>query len=111
MLSEGLPTVWELCQYDCYICTRERENRPFVPAYVSLPHLHFHIYISAHLQKQTMSTAPVFKIVPGLQSYAWGKKGSSSLAAQLGSRSIPDLSIDDEKPYAEVCPLRCCHYI
>jgi len=52
-----------------------------------------------------MSTAPVFKIVPGLQSYAWGKKGSSSLAAQLGSRSIPDLSIDDEKPYAEVCLL------
>jgi hypothetical protein len=52
-----------------------------------------------------MSTAPVFKIVPGLQSYAWGKKGSSSLAAQLGSRSIPDYEIDDEKPYAEVCPL------
>jgi hypothetical protein len=52
-----------------------------------------------------MSTAPVFKIVPGLQSYAWGKKGSSSLAAQLGSRSIPDFEIDDEKPYAEVCPL------
>jgi len=51
-----------------------------------------------------MSTAPVFKIVPGLQSYAWGKKGSSSLAAQLGSRSIPDYEIDDEKPYAEVCP-------
>jgi len=51
-----------------------------------------------------MSTAPVFKIVPGLQSYAWGKKGSSSLAAQLGSRSIPDFEIDDEKPYAEVCP-------
>jgi hypothetical protein len=50
-----------------------------------------------------MSTAPVFKIVPGLQSYAWGKKGSSSLAAQLGSRSIPDFEIDDEKPYAEVC--------
>lgn len=50
-----------------------------------------------------MSTAPVFKIVPGLQSYAWGKKGSSSLAAQLGSRSIPDYQIDDEKPYAEVC--------
>jgi len=58
-----------------------------------------------------MSTAPVFKIIPGLQSYAWGKKGSSSLAAQLGSRSIPDLSIDDEKPYAEVCPLPSCHNI
>jgi len=51
-----------------------------------------------------MSTAPVFKIVPGLQGYAWGKKGSSSLAAQLGSRSIPDYEIDDEEPYAEVCP-------
>ena len=55
-----------------------------------------------------MSTAPVFKIVPGLQSYAWGKKGSSSLAAQLGSRSIPDFEIDDEKPYAEVCPYLLC---
>jgi hypothetical protein len=55
-----------------------------------------------------MSTAPVFKIVPGLQSYAWGKKGSSSLAAQLGSRSIPDYEIDDEKPYAEVCPCYLC---
>lgn len=50
-------------------------------------------------------TVPVFKIVPGLQSYAWGKKGSSSLAAQLGEKSIPDFSIDDEKPYAEVRPL------
>jgi hypothetical protein len=50
----------------------------------------------------TMSSAPVFKIIPGVQSYAWGKKGSSSLAAQLGERSIPDFSIDDEKPYAEV---------
>jgi hypothetical protein len=54
-----------------------------------------------------MSTATVFKIVPGLQSYAWGKKGSSSLAAQLGSRSIPDYEIDDEKPYAEVCLSPC----
>jgi mannose-6-phosphate isomerase len=49
-------------------------------------------------------TAPVFKIVPGLQSYAWGKKGSSSLAAQLATTSIPDFTIDDEKPYAEVRP-------
>lgn len=49
------------------------------------------------------STTPsVFKIIPGLQSYAWGKKGSSSLAAQLGTTSIPDFTIDDEKPYAEV---------
>jgi hypothetical protein len=52
----------------------------------------------------TSSSSAVFKIIPGLQSYAWGKKGSSSLAAQLGTTSIPDFEIDDEKPYAEVCP-------
>jgi hypothetical protein len=57
-------------------------------------------FLSCH--NCTMSSAPVFKIIPGVQSYAWGKKGSSSLAAQLGERSIPDFSIDDEKPYAEV---------
>jgi len=56
-------------------------------------------------------SAPVFKIVPGLQSYAWGKKGSSSLAAQLGSSSIPDFEIDGDKPYAEVCPCFLCYRV
>jgi mannose-6-phosphate isomerase len=45
---------------------------------------------------------PVFKVTPGIQSYAWGKKGSSSLAAQLGERCISDFKVDEEKTYAEV---------
>lgn len=48
-------------------------------------------------------SAPVFKITPGIQSYAWGKKGSSSLAAQLAERCISDFKVDEEKTYAEVC--------
>lgn len=47
-------------------------------------------------------TPPVFKITPGIQSYAWGKKGSASLAAQLGEKCIPDFKVDDDKTYAEV---------
>jgi hypothetical protein len=47
-------------------------------------------------------TAPVFKISPGIQSYAWGKKGSSSLAAQLGEKCISDFKVDEGKTYAEV---------
>lgn len=46
---------------------------------------------------------PVFKIAPGIQSYDWGKKGSSSLAAQLAEESVPDFQVDENKPYAEVC--------
>lgn len=48
---------------------------------------------------------PVFKIAPGIQSYDWGKKGSSSLAAQLAEESVPDFQVDENKPYAEVCRL------
>ncbi|ODN99077.1 mannose-6-phosphate isomerase [Cryptococcus amylolentus CBS 6273] len=44
----------------------------------------------------------LFKIAPGVQSYDWGKKGSSSLAAQLGTTSIPDFKIDESKTYAEL---------
>jgi mannose-6-phosphate isomerase len=46
--------------------------------------------------------APVFKIAPGVQDYAWGKKGSSSLAAQYGKVSVDKFEIDEEKSYAEV---------
>lgn len=48
-----------------------------------------------------MST-PVFKITPGIQPYAWGKKGSSSLAAQLADKCIPDFKVDEDNTYAEV---------
>jgi len=74
-----------------------------VPNLISSPSSTSLQSIDSSALQPTMSTAPVFRIVPGLQSYAWGKTGSSSLAAQLGSRSIPDYEIDDEKPYAEVC--------
>lgn len=48
------------------------------------------------------STSPVFKITPGIQSYDWGKKGSSSLAAQLATTCIENFSVDENKTYAEV---------
>lgn len=45
---------------------------------------------------------PVFKVAPGIQSYDWGKKGSSSLAAQFAMESVPDFEVEDGKTYAEV---------
>ena len=50
-----------------------------------------------------MSTG-IFKLAPGIQDYAWGKKGSASLAARLAAVSVPGFQIDDEKTYAEVRP-------
>jgi hypothetical protein len=47
-------------------------------------------------------SAPVFKLVPGCQSYDWGKRGQASLAAQLASKSVPGFKVDESKPYAEV---------
>jgi hypothetical protein len=47
-------------------------------------------------------SAPVFKLVPGCQSYDWGKRGQASLAAQLASKSVPGFQVDESKPYAEV---------
>jgi mannose-6-phosphate isomerase len=51
------------------------------------------------------ATASILKLSPGIQDYAWGKKGASSLAAQFAKVSIPDFTINDEKTYAEVCPI------
>ncbi|RSH87157.1 Mannose-6-phosphate isomerase [Saitozyma podzolica] len=47
-------------------------------------------------------SAPVFKLVPGCQSYDWGKRGQASLAAQLASKSVPGFKVDESKPYAEL---------
>ncbi|WVQ95431.1 mannose-6-phosphate isomerase, class I [Kwoniella sp. CBS 9459] len=44
----------------------------------------------------------LFKIHPGVQSYDWGKKGSASLAAQLGEVSVDGFQIDEDKTYAEL---------
>ncbi|OCF45602.1 mannose-6-phosphate isomerase, class I [Kwoniella heveanensis CBS 569] len=44
----------------------------------------------------------LFKIHPGVQSYDWGKKGSASLAAQLGEVSVDRFQIEEDKTYAEL---------
>jgi mannose-6-phosphate isomerase len=49
-----------------------------------------------------MAVKPVFKITPSVQSYDWGKIGSSSKVAQLASSGIPSFKLDESKPYAEV---------
>ena len=43
----------------------------------------------------------VFKLIPGVQSYDWGKIGEDSVVAQYASVSS-GFSLDQEKPYAEV---------
>jgi mannose-6-phosphate isomerase len=45
----------------------------------------------------------VFKIVPTVQQYDWGKLGTSSKVAVFAqSAGIPDFRVDELKPYAEV---------
>jgi mannose-6-phosphate isomerase len=47
--------------------------------------------------------SPVFTLAAGVQSYEWGKKGSSSKAAQYAyEAALPGFTIDEQKPYAEV---------
>ena len=48
-------------------------------------------------------TIAVFKIIPTTQQYDWGKRGSSSMVAQLAAAaSYPGFQLQDDKPYAEV---------
>ncbi|BEJ10771.1 hypothetical protein CspHIS471_0101930 [Cutaneotrichosporon sp. HIS471] len=49
-----------------------------------------------------MSPPPAFKVAPGINSYDWGKRGSASLAAQYARESVPDFTIVQDKPYAEL---------
>lgn len=45
----------------------------------------------------------VFRIIPTLQGYDWGKRGSESKVAQLAIASkLPDFQLDEKAPYAEV---------
>ncbi|KAF8490981.1 mannose-6-phosphate isomerase [Russula emetica] len=45
----------------------------------------------------------VFKIVPTVQQYDWGKLGTSSKVAVFAqSASIPDFYVNESKPYAEL---------
>lgn len=47
---------------------------------------------------------PVFKITPTTQTYDWGKIGSTSKVAQFAAASkIPDFTLEEKTPYAEVC--------
>ena len=48
-------------------------------------------------------TVPVFKIVPTIQQYDWGRVGKESKVAQFAAASgVPEFTVDDAKPYAEV---------
>jgi mannose-6-phosphate isomerase len=52
-------------------------------------------------------TAPIFKIIPTTQQYDWGKTGSSSKVAQFASKSkVPNFTLDENTPYAEVSSSR-----
>lgn len=46
---------------------------------------------------------PLFRLGCGVNSYEWGKKGSDSAAARFAAATPKEpLSIDPDKPYAEV---------
>lgn len=47
---------------------------------------------------------PLIRLQCGVNSYDWGKKGSDSAAAKFAAATpSADLSIQQDKPYAEVC--------
>jgi mannose-6-phosphate isomerase len=50
-------------------------------------------------------TITVFKIVPTIQQYDWGKLGKNSKVSQFAESSVPGFTLDDTKPYAEVNPI------
>lgn len=45
---------------------------------------------------------PLFRLQCGINSYAWGKKGTDSAAARFAAATQSDLSIKADEPYAEV---------
>ncbi|KAG2012231.1 mannose-6-phosphate isomerase [Coprinopsis cinerea AmutBmut pab1-1] len=47
--------------------------------------------------------AHVFKIIPTIQQYDWGKRGNDAKVAQLAAASkIPGFEVEKDKPYAEL---------
>lgn len=47
---------------------------------------------------------PLIRLQCGVNSYDWGKVGKESAAAKFGTATPrDDFSIQDDKPYAEVC--------
>lgn len=49
-----------------------------------------------------MSSFNLVKLQCGVQSYDWGKLGSSSAVARFAKAADPSFSIDESKPYAEL---------
>jgi len=45
----------------------------------------------------------VFKIVPTIQQYNWGKIGKKSKIAFLATSGLPGFKLEEQAPYAEVC--------
>jgi hypothetical protein len=57
----------------------------------------------AHTSATIQPVMQVFKIVPTVQQYDWGKLGTSSKVAVFAqSAGISDFYVDESKPYAEV---------
>jgi hypothetical protein len=46
---------------------------------------------------------PLIRLQCGVNSYDWGKHGKTSAAAKFAAATHSDFSIQDDKPYAEVC--------
>lgn len=47
---------------------------------------------------------PLIRLQCGVNSYDWGKKGQASVAAKLAAATpSSDFTIQDDRPYAEVC--------
>jgi len=44
----------------------------------------------------------VFKIVPTIQQYDWGKVGKKSKVAFLATSGLPGFKLEEQAPYAEV---------
>lgn len=48
-----------------------------------------------------MSTE-LFRVIGGPQNYAWGKLGSSSAVARFANANDPNVTVDENEPYAEL---------
>ena len=46
---------------------------------------------------------PLIRLQCGVNGYDWGKIGKDSAAAKFGAATPSDFSIEEDKPYAEVC--------
>ena len=45
---------------------------------------------------------PLIRLQCGVNSYEWGKNGKESAAAKFAAATPSDITIQDDKPYAEV---------